>query len=729
MNILVPYSWIKEFADIKASPEEVAERLSLHSFSVENIEKTPDGDAVFEIEITPNRPDAMSVFGIAREVRAVFSYLGEDVDFTDEIPDIKLKTNKSKPLELDVEIKDESLCPRFAAIVLENVEVKPSPALVQDRLQAVGLRPLNNAIDITNYVMIERGQPMHVFDYDKIAAVRDPKSASGMIEKSESGVRNAVSGERNSESRKMILRASKKGEKIVTLDGEQRELPEGTIVIEDGEKIIDLCGIMGGANSCVDENTERVVIFVQIYDPLRIRETVQKMAFRTDAATRFEKGMDPRAVLPAMKTAVDFLVEHAGARVAGDLIDIENKEYEKQEIDLPISMVEDVLGVKMDSGEAASILKSLGFDVKWETAPQEMHVAPELRVTVPSWRRNDIFEAVDLVEEVARVYGYHNLPQNLPPLPYELHSADSIFEWERKVRNLFRGWGFLETTTYSFTNEDVLSKAGFAPENTVEIENPLNDRLTHLRPSLLPHLLEILADNQKEKEQLKFFQLSRVFLPLADENELPLEVQRLTALESFAGDSEKAFLRVKGYVETLLEKMGVIGTEFARAENAENYWRKNAVAEVRLGEEVLGRCGLVRREVLDSFGVEGNAGLLDFDFNAFTGTAEKVRVYEPLPTAPPVVEDLTFVMDEKAPVGEVLTALEDLSSEDYLIEANLKDVYRDDTLEEEGKKAVTVTLKYQPYEGSLSDEEVAPIRKSAVETVTSVFPASLRGEL
>ncbi|MEA2020280.1 MAG: phenylalanine--tRNA ligase subunit beta, partial [Patescibacteria group bacterium] len=447
MNILVPHNWILDFVETDATPAEIAEKLSLHALSVENITKTSDGDHIFEIEITPNRPDALSVLGVAREVGAIFTQHKTEAEFKDKEPRIRLKKPEN-PLNLDVRIKKPNLCPRFSAVILDNVEIKESPQKIQKRLEKVGIRSLNNAIDITNYLMIERGQPMHVFDYEKIAG------------------------------NKMILRESREGETLTTLDGKKRELPPGTIVIQDQDKLIDLCGIMGGANSCVDMGTTRIVLFVQIYNPQRIRETTQKMSFRTDASARFEKSMDPQGVVPALKHATKFLRENANAQIASKLIDIENQKYGESKIILSEEDVEKVLGVEVDPRQICTILRALGFEIDWLTSPDDISGAPELRATVPSWRSTDIQESIDLVEEVARIYGYHNIPSKLPPLPKTLYQQEKIFQWEKLTKKYLEGWGYTEVKTTSFTNESELRNANLELKNTLRVQNPLTEDAT-----------------------------------------------------------------------------------------------------------------------------------------------------------------------------------------------------------------------------------------------------------
>jgi len=700
MNILIPYSWLKDFVKTSAAAEEIAEKLSLCAFSVEKTTKTADGDTVFEIEVTPNRSDALSVLGIARELGTVLPQFGIEAEFSDNAQEFKI-TPPSRPLELTVQIEKPELCPRFAAVILKNIRVGESPKKIKERLKKVGLRPLNNIIDITNYLMVERGQPMHVFDYDKISGAQ------------------------------MTLRESRKGEKIVTLDGEERQLPEGTIIIEDGQKIIDLCGVMGGANSGVDENTKRVVLFVQIYDPVRIRRTIQEIAFRTDAASRFEKGMDPEGVIPALKQAARFLSGEAGGRIASALIDIKNQEYEPHNIPLTLTQIERVLGVNLAPEQITQILRALGFTIRWTAEADEITTVPELRATPPSWRAEDIKISEDLIEEVARIYGYHNLPTNLPPLPERLGTEEKIFHWERKAREILKGAGFSEVCTSSFTSKAVLGRAKINPENALKLRNPLTTELTHLRTSLLPQMLEIVSRNQAHRSEQRLFQLSRVFLP-QKENGLPQEPQRLAGL--VCGTDSNLFYQAKGAAEAVLTELGIRNCSFsplgeAAGEEIAEPWQPSHSAKICSDAEELGTVGEIRPSVLANFGITAPAAAFSLSLDTANRLATTAKMYQPIPEHPAIVEDLTFEVGERALAGEMTEKIEgqEMGGGSVKVNAKINGIYQNSNLKRQEKKTVTLRITYQPMGGSLSDKEAAPIRERIIKEVEKSFEARLRG--
>lgn len=554
MNILIPHSWLKDYIKTSASAEEIGRLLSLHAFSVEKIIDFDKGEKIFEIEITPNRGDALSVQGIARELKAILSLESVKSEWSAK-PQAQPIVGEEK-YKLKVEIESKSLVPRFSAIILDNIQIKDSPKDIKQRLEMVGTRALNNVIDITNYLMFDKGQPMHAFDYDKILGA------------------------------KMVVRQSKKGEKLTTLDSVERELPEGVIVIEDGEgRLIDLCGIMGAKNSEVDENTKRVLLFVQVYDPVRIRKSSMALGHRTEAALRFEKGIDFAGVVPALWEAVAFLQKEAGASVASKLIDILNVDFQPKKVAVDYGKINQVAGREISQAEVNKILQDLGF------------VFEGASVIVPSWRQDDIAIAEDLAEEVIRLYGYDKLPNCLLTGEIPQRQTDSIFKLEDSARVYLKHQGFFECYTNS-TTSPVL-----AGEGAVKIANPLSEDFSCLKTSLLPQLVAILEKNQGFAEKIKVFELASVYL--ARKNDLPAQPIRLGLASRGV-----IYADFKGEVEGLLEELGLRG-DFIIQE---------------LGANIL---------------------VAELDFEELAKQASQNKTYTPLSQFNSIKEDLTLTVPEK----------------------------------------------------------------------------------
>jgi len=475
MQILIPDSWLREFIETDATPKQIQTALSLCGPSVDRLHKK-GSDYVYDIEVTTNRVDMMSVIGIARECAAILPRFGYSAKF--KIKNLKLKiATLDKVGYLNVKV-DKNLCPRFSAVLIKNIKVGESSKLIRERLELCGLRSLNNVIDISNYLMLEMGQPVHTFDYDKIVA------------------------------HKMILRESKKEEKITTLDNKEFVLQGGDIVIEDGSsKLIDLCGIMGGQNSSVDPNTKNVLLFVQVYEPTHIRKTSMGLAHRTGAAVLFEKGLPTENVLPTLEKGLKMF-----GGTTSPVLDILNiKEPVKT-----IKLGKIDLGVEIKHTEIVKILTSLGFEIGGTI------------VKIPWWRKPDIDIPEDLVEEVARIYGYHNLPSLLMTGKLPAPSYDKIFYWESKIKSVLSHWGFTESYTYSLVDKDT----------GLKLKNPLSSEWTYLRTNLTNSHLKIIAENLGRVPELNFFEIANVYLP---QEELHLIVS----------SSNKDYFRLKGYLESL----------------------------------------------------------------------------------------------------------------------------------------------------------------------------------
>lgn len=549
MNILVPHSWLKDYFKENILAEKIAEELSLHSFSVEKIIKEK-GESIFEIEITPNRGDALSILGIARELGAIFSK---------KIVEKKAIVKKGEEKDiLKVEIKNKNLVSRFSAIILDNVDIKESPKIIKERLLKVGIRPINNIVDITNYLMIDRGQPMHAFDFDKIK------------------------GE------KMVIQESKKGEIVKTLDGVERILPEGVIIIKDGEnRIIDLCGIMGAENSQIDKDTKKVLLFVQVYDPVKIRKASMTLAHRTDSAVRFEKGVDFEGVISSLWIAVDMAEKLANAKVSSKLIDIKNKEYKPNKISIDYNKINDIAGVDISKKDIDNILKYLNFKIeKGKAIP-------------PSFRYGDIEIIEDLAEEVVRIYGYHKILPKLFNGGIPNRNDNSIFEFEDLAKDFLRHRGFYECYNYTLTKkENILKEA-------LEVINPLTKDLTYLRDSLIPQLLEVVEKNKDKKEKIMVFEISNIFI--YQKSGLPLQPICLgLAIKGID------YLEIKGIVDSLFEELGV-------SKEKVNFEIKNFKKDI--------------------FTIEIN-------FEDLLKNSSKVKKYIPISKFSPIKEDLTLVVSD-----------------------------------------------------------------------------------
>ncbi len=649
MNIQILDSWLREYLKTPAKYKQIVDNLSLTSVSVEKITEQ-DQDYIYDIEVTTNRPDLMSVVGLAREAAAVLPQFDIQAKFSE--PKFESNISETKPLELPITI-DPRLINRICAVALE-VTVKESPKYIKDRILASGINPHNNLIDVTNYVMRETGHPMHAFDYDKLLKFG-----------------------------KFIIREAKKGETLIDLHNDKYELKGGEIIAEDGKgEIIDLLGIMGTANSAVDETTKRVMLFVDNDDATHIRRASMGLGIRTDAAILNEKGVDPELALPAILRGVELLKEIADGRVVSKLFDEYPNKVQAKTVTVTEEKINQVIGIEIPLKVSEKILTNLGFEV---TTPGK-----SLSAAVPSWRLDDIAIPEDLIEEVARVYGYFKLPSVLPhekiQAPYR--QTFDQFYWENRARDALKYWGFTELFTYPMVSEDLLEEA---PENSVTIKNPLTEDHIYMRRTLVPSLLEAIREN-KNRTLLNLFEIANVYIKKA--NSLPDEKLRLAGVIK---EEKVDFLKVKGLIESLLHDLGIKNLEFTPAKSGAQG------ADIFIGKEYLGEI-----EVLEK-------GLIDFelDFDLILQHVSSSKIYIPTSKFPEAVEDLRFEIDETIPFSKITNTIKEQS--DLVKRVELLDVYQN-------KK--TFRIVYQSTEKNLTSEDLGILREKITSALQKTYKAN-----
>ena len=643
MDIKIPDDWLRDFLKTKATSTEIAKYLSLSGPSVEKVE-----ESVYFIEVTTNRVDIASVVGVAKEAAAILPQFGVKARLQPvKLPALKFST-KVKYLEAEV---NHNLCPRFSAVLIKNVQIGQSPGWLKNRLAAVGVRPINNVVDISNYVMHELGQPVHTFDYDKIKGA------------------------------KMILRESKKGENLTTLDGKTHTLPGGDIVIEDGAgRLIDLAGIMGGENSAVDESTKNVLLFVQTYNPVNIRQTSMSLAQRTEAAVLFEKGLDPELVTDGIGRGIELFVKLTGGKAEKEILDIYPNPYKAKKVLTDIDFITSRLGTSVEKVKITQILRSLGFETEWR--------GKILAVLVPSFRARDIEIPEDIVEEIARLYGYHNLPSELMQgaLPEPL--ADAPFGFEEKVKNLLKGYGGVEVYTFSLVAFEE------APTG-LTLKNSLGKESEYLRTSLMPSLLKAARENLGEKEPFHLFEMANVYLP--KKGDLPDEKMMLGGI--FANTS---FREAKGVVEGLVGELNVKSEIFS--EDAAHYL-PNRHIYLKVKGKILGEFGELSQGYL----------YYEFDAEALREAYREIESFKPIPKYPAQIEDLTFSFPSRTKIGEVIDYV--FSSNKSVAKMELGDIYNEN---------YTFRLWYQHPDKTLTDIEVEKVRNQLTKGLKNKFGAIVK---
>ena len=650
MNIQILDSWLREHLKTDAKPKDIAEKLSLTSVSIERVEKYGD-DYLYDIEVTTNRADLASVVGLAREAAAVLPQFGIHAELVP--PELEKSHIPDEKLPLTVE-NDPKLVNRVLAVVMD-VRVKESPKHIKERLEAAGIRSLNNLIDVTNYVMRTIGHPTHVFDYDRI----NPK--------------------------KIVIRESKTGEKIVTLDEKSFLLPGGDIIADNGEgQVIDLLGIMGLENSVVTDRTKRVIFFIDNNDPGRMRKTSMSLGIRSEAVQLNEKGVDPELAHDALLYGIKLYEEIAEGKIASDIIDIYPNKPQERSITVSEEKINTVIGIPVPLKQSAEILEKLGFTV--ETTGKKLHVR------VPTRRTHEVMIPEDLIEEIARVYGYHNIPSILPPATSSqmIPLDEDEYFWEKRVKDALKYWGFTEVYTYSMVAENIFE----GPlDEAVTIKNPLSEEWVYMRVSLVPSLLQVIAENKKRKN-IMIFELSNVYEKTAAG--LPNEIRHLAGIIK---KPKASFFEVKGIIEQLANDLGIKTLTFTALDQG------SREVAVKIGNEKVGEV-----EMLDD-------NLIDFelDFAQIIKHATLKKTYKPLPKYPPIIEDISFIIDEAVPTANVLETIQ--KTDKLIAQASLLDRYKDSR---------TFHILYQHSEKNLTNEEVAEVREKIIKAVKDKHGAKLK---
>ncbi len=659
MNILIPHSWLLEYLKTSADPSTIQKLVSLAGPSVERINQIED-EPVYDIEVTTNRVDCMSIKGMAREIAVILERnqiagsLIEHPLFPIEVMDEKNKLPLPK-------ISDKNkLCKRIMCVVLANVKHTPTPSWMAKRLSQIEQRVHDAVIDITNYVAHEVGHPIHAFDYDKIMAL------GGLIN---------------------VVEASA-GKKFITLDDKVYETKGGEVVFENtAGEIIDLPAIMGTKNTVVDESTKNILLWIEVLDASSVRRTSMQHAIRSVAAQLNEKNVDPFSALPTMSKAVSLYSQLCQATVASDLYDQFYQPQPNSPIQLSLQKINDYLGLKLSLNEVMQILKNLEFVV---TSQEEI-----ITVTPPSFRP-DVKIPVDVIEEVARIYGYHLIPSEImngvPPTSYP---SETNFALEHKIKRVLATLGGQEVYTYSMVSKELALESGYALESHLKIKNPLTDDRTFLRKSLIPSLRELLKKSSFSSQNW-IFELANIYEE--SDHHLPSEKLKLCLVSQNFSVTQLRFILDRSLKECFLK------TEIEQnQDNSAVIFATNTEGET---------------QQIGIFSSDSQFLSMELDWSSILKIAGRYPHYQAIPNSAPIIEDLTFSLQPKTKVGDVLASIKAISP--LISQIKLIDTYQN---------RVTLRLVYQDQYKSLTVEEIAPIRLAIVQKVKADHQAELVGSL
>ncbi len=671
-------SWLREYLNTEATPQDIAQYLTLCGPTVESVEQRAD-DVVYTIELTPNRNDLSSVIGLAREAAAILPLFGKKTEFNN-LPSYQKLPAGSKQNQLIIKLDKDLVTASISAVV--NLKLGPSPTFIKTRLEKAGIRSLNNVIDISNYVMLETGQPLHIFDYDKI------------------------------EGHRMTVRASRKGEKLETLDGVLRSLPTGSIVIEDQAKLIDLCGIMGAENSSVDQHTSKGLIWIELYQANKIQKTFRALNLVTEAALRYEKYLDPHNLITAFGRTLELLEKHADAKLSSPIFQQGKTEVQSPTVSVDLSLIQEYLNQRISVQDSAALLRALGFQVE---VADSQYAPPVITVTVPSWRVGDIERSEDLIEEIARLYGYHKLIPTLPSGEPPAELVSKQFEVEAKMEDSLVADGFHQTYSYSFTAAETMQKTKLDTQQAVEVLNPLNANFVYLRTSLLGHLLKALATNQHQATTLKLFELERVFF--ANANELPKEVYRLAGV--VWGYKEHGFFHAKKALENICCALNITDVQFTRPDKCQPYWTPQQTAEIRTPQHLLGTMGVINQEVKDNWNITGELVGFELDSDLLVAEAQQTKKIKQLIEHPPINEDLSVLVSLHTDIAEITQIIANQLNHHKGLELStcqLKDIYTGQALPPE-TKSLTFSLSYQAADQTPMQTTVTQGREALIKVL------------
>jgi phenylalanyl-tRNA synthetase beta chain len=651
-------------------------------------------DTVFELDLTPNRPDCLSVIGIAREIAIILNSPLQYPDYT--IEDTADTIHQLASVKIDA----PDHCPRYAARLVENVKVETSPFWLQDRLLSVGLRPINNIVDITNFVMIETGQPLHAFDFENLAENR------------------------------IVVRLAADGEKFTTLDGKERTLESEMLMICDGEKAVAVGGVMGGLNSEIENDTTRVLIESAYFNPVSIRRTSKKLGLNTDASHRFERGVDPAGCVRAVNRAAKLMVEIGSGTLIEGLIDEYPNLQTVKSVELGVKRTNRLLGTDLDRNQIRDFLESIEFKVE----PIDNN-KDGLKVTPPTFRV-DVSRREDLMEEVARLSGYNNIPTTFPAMPAEGRPPAPRLELRNRLKGLMSGFGFTEAIAYSFVSESSCDRLRIKEQDPrrsmIHILNPLTEDQAVIRTSLVPGILETTGYNiARQIKNLKIFEIGKIFLK-SDQQALPQEPEMLIALWTGARADASwhsreipcDFYDIKGAADALIQALKLEGIRFTTmADESCEYTRPGHTAQIMASDLRVGLVGEIHPRVSDSYDLKQTAFIFELDLEKITGLIPEARNSKPIPRFPAIYRDITIIVDRRIETQTVLEAVKNFQEE--LIEhLHLFDVFEGDPITA-GKKSVSFRITYRSGSKTLEDDDVNDLHKSITERLLNAFNATL----
>jgi phenylalanyl-tRNA synthetase beta chain len=655
------YNWLKDYVDVRETPEEVARGLTMSGSEVEMI-PVVGKDRVMDLEITSNRPDCLSIVGLAREVSTVF-----DRDL--RLPGLEISPGIiEKGPKVECAIKSPKLCPRYTARVITGVKVDKASKKIGERISDLGMRLVNNVVDITNYCLVELGQPLHAFDLDKIKG------------------------------NKVIIREAAKGEKITTIDGIERELEKGMLVIADSERPVAIAGIMGGIDTEVSPGTRNVLLESAYFDPISVRQTARKLALSSESSYRFERGVDKGMIDKASNRAGLLIAEETGGKIC-EFYDSGDLPAESARIDFDVEKAGKILGVALEKEKAKKIFSRLGMDTEEESDGK-------ITVRVPTFRE-DLGRSIDLVEEVARIYGYDNIPETTTKLLFQIKKKDKARLSEERLRRLLPALGLNEIIAYSLISEPAVSKfSTVAKEKLIQLSNPLSEEQKVLTPQLLDGMLKTVSWNiNRKNKDLKLFEIGKIYSRsgkgFSETPALCIGLSGLAKKDWKEGERKSDFYDLKGIVEELFSGMNLT-PEFGHDEI--KGLASCASIKVRGSDRKAGFLGEAGSELLEAYDLDQKVFVCQIELDEVYAKADLEDHYRAVPRFPASSRDVSILCDKEITAGRIFGIIAS-EGKDMIRGTSLVDVYEGEQIPA-GKRSLTFSIEYGSDARTLKEEEV-----------------------
>ena len=692
----VSVNWLREYLDFDMPIEELADRLTMAGLEVEEIARLGRGDfasqggsgscddTVFDVCVTPNRGDWLSMIGVAREAAPL---VGSRLKMPE--PSVDGVDPPSSDL-IKIDIKDPDLCGRYVGVVVRNVEIKDSPDWMKDRLIASGMRPINNVVDVTNYVMLELGQPLHAFDYSFLRG------------------------------RQIIVRRAEPGETITSIDGVQRKLERDTLVIADADRVVAIAGVMGGFDSEVSDQTQDILIESANFNPVSIRRTSKRLGMVTESSYRFERTVDPSITAIAALRAAELMRDLAGGEIARGAVDARPRSVEPLVVSVRPDRVNAVLGTSIDPEAQAGYLNGLEIETALKGAVLECRV--------PTFRQ-DITREIDLVEEIGRAYGFDNLEMTLPDVEHQGKDSPEG-KFAEKIRRILISCGAQEALTHSLVDSKLADVAG-KREQCLKVRNPLSEELDAMRVALMPNLLQVIQRNQAfGTADVSVFEVGKVYFQTPDDGIDERASVAAAMVGSLWGSGwnlgqdafEVDFFACKGVVENILDGLGIACATFEPA--TDPLLHPVRAAQLVVEDRKVGILGEVSPDVVDALGLRGRPCAFELDFEALMQSAPSVMGYSPLARYPALHRHLAVVVEDSVTCERLLEAVQ-ASGENMVENVELLDVYKGEQISPD-RKSLTLSIVFRSRDRTLTDEEVNGVLAGIKEVLERDVDASFR---